>query len=98
MRDRKILLVVIAVVAIAGIGFFVYRRSTQKKQATAQRDQAQAAARLIPVVAAPVQKRDVPIYLEGLGNVTAYKTATVRSQVDGLLEQVLFQEGQPVKA
>ena len=51
MRDRKILLVVIAVVAIAAIGFFVYRRSTQKKQATAQRDQAQAAARAIPVVA-----------------------------------------------
>jgi len=47
MRDRKILLVVIAVVAIAAIGFFVYRRSTQKKQASAQRDQAQAAADVI---------------------------------------------------
>ncbi len=98
MRDRKILLVVIAVVAIAAIGFFVYRRSTQKKQASAQRDQAQAAARVIPVVAAAVQRRDVPIYLDGLGNVTAFKTVTVRSQVDGLLQEVLFREGQPVKS
>src|SRR5436190_1678184 len=84
MRDRKILLVVVAVVVIAAVGFFVYRRSTQKKQATAQRNQAQAAAaRAIPVVAGPVQRRDVPIYLDGLGNVTAFKTVTVRSQVDG---------------
>src|SRR5438105_9124959 len=98
MRDRKILLVVVAVVAIAAIGFFVYRRSTQKKQATAQRDQAQAAARAIPVVAGAVQRRDVPIYLDGLGNVTAFKTVTVRSQVDGLLQDVLFREGQPVKS
>ena len=98
MRDRKILLVVVAVVAIAAIGFFVYRRSTQKKQASAQRDQAQAAARVIPVVAAAVQRRDVPIYLDGLGNVTAFKTVTVRSQVDGLLQEVLFREGQPVKS
>src|SRR2546426_3263972 len=98
MRDRKILLVVIAVVAIAAIGFFVYRRSTQKKQASAQRDQAQAAARVIPVVAGAVQRRDVPIYLDGLGNVTAFKTVTVRSQVDGRLDRVLFKEGEPVKA
>ena len=96
MRDRRIVLVVIAVVLIAAVGFLVYRRSTQKRQA-AQRDQAQAAARVIPVVAAPVQRRDIPIYLDGLGNVTAFKTVTVRSQVDGLLEQVLFREGQPVK-
>jgi membrane fusion protein, multidrug efflux system len=96
MRDRKILLVVIAVVAIAAIGFFVYRRSTQKKQATAQRDQAQA-ARAVPVVAAAVQRKDVPIYLDGLGNVAAFYTVTVRSQVDGRLDKVLFREGQQVR-
>jgi membrane fusion protein, multidrug efflux system len=41
--------------------------------------------------------RDVPIYLEGLGTVTAYKTVNVRSQVDGRLDKVVFREGQPVK-
>ena len=30
--------------------------------------------------------RDVPIYLEGLGSVTAYKTVNVRTQVDGRLD------------
>jgi multidrug efflux system membrane fusion protein len=53
--------------------------------------------RVIPVVAATVEKKDVPIFLEGLGNVTAFKTVTVHTQVDGRLDKVLFTEGQKVK-
>jgi len=97
MRERKVILIVVAILAVAGVAFFVYRRTSQKKQATAQQAQQQAANRPVPVVAAPVQQRDVPIYLDGLGNVTAFKTVTVRSQVDGRLDQVLFKEGQAVK-
>jgi multidrug efflux system membrane fusion protein len=98
MRVRRIVLVLIAVVAIAAVGIFVYRRTSQKA-AGAQRDQAaQAAGRAVPAVVATVQRRDVPIYLDGLGNVTAFKTVTVRSQVDGRLDRVLFKEGEPVKA
>jgi multidrug efflux system membrane fusion protein len=48
-------------------------------------------------LAAVVARRDVPIYLEGLGNVVAFKTVTVKTQVDGRLEQVSFREGQPVR-
>ncbi len=96
MRDRRIILLLVAVIAIAAIGFFVHRRTTQK-QAGAQREQAAAAARPIPVIAGKVEKRDVPVYLDGLGNVTAFRTVTVRSQVDGRLDQVLFTEGQQVK-
>src|SRR5882724_6389279 len=97
MRVRRIVLVLVAVVAIAAVGIFVYRRTSQK-QAGAQRDQAAQAGRAVPVVVATVQRRDVPIYLDGLGNVTAFKTVTVRCQVDGRLDQVLFKEGEPVKA
>jgi multidrug efflux system membrane fusion protein len=96
MRDRRITLVVAAVLAVAGIAFFLNRRSAGQK-AGAARDQAQAAGRPVPVVAAQVQKRDVPIYLDGLGSVAAFKTVTVRSQVDGRLDAVLFREGQAVK-
>ena len=46
--------------------------------------------------AAAVQK-DVPIYLEGLGTVTALYTVTVKTQVDGRLDKMLFVEGQRVK-
>ena len=56
-----------------------------------------AAPRAIPVATATVQKRDVPVYLDGLGSVTAYRTVTVRALVDGRLDQVFFKEGQAVK-
>ena len=56
----------------------------------------QRGARPVPVLPATVVRRDVPVYLEGIGSVIAYKTVTVRSQVDGRLIQVLFREGQAV--
>jgi multidrug efflux system membrane fusion protein len=50
------------------------------------------------VVLAVVESRDVPIHLNGLGNVQGFNTVTIRSRVDGQLEQVAFTEGQDVKA
>lgn len=55
------------------------------------------AARPVTVAATVAVRRDMPIYLEGLGTVLAYKTVTVRPQVDGRLERVRFREGQAVK-
>jgi multidrug efflux system membrane fusion protein len=52
----------------------------------------------VPVVAGKAEQRDVPIYLDGLGTVQAFNTVTVHSRVDGELQQVLFAEGQDVKA
>jgi membrane fusion protein, multidrug efflux system len=51
----------------------------------------------VPVVTALVQQRDEPIILTGLGAVQALNTATIHSQVTGLLEEVEFTEGQLVK-
>jgi multidrug efflux system membrane fusion protein len=53
--------------------------------------------RPVSVVATKVATRDMPVTLDGLGTVTAFKTVTVRSQVDGRLDSVAFQEGQFVK-
>lgn len=50
----------------------------------------------VPVVAAEVEQKDVPIFLDGLGTVQAFNTVTVRTRVDGELQQVLFSEGQEV--
>jgi multidrug efflux system membrane fusion protein len=49
------------------------------------------------VLLAHAATRDVPVTLEGLGTVTAYKTVNVRPQVDGRLDHVVFREGQFVK-
>ncbi|HTJ78084.1 MAG TPA: efflux RND transporter periplasmic adaptor subunit [Rariglobus sp.] len=51
----------------------------------------------VSVVVGKVIQRDTPIYLDGIGTVTPYNTVTVRPQIDGRLEKVVFQEGQDVK-
>lgn len=48
----------------------------------------------VPVVAVAAREGDLPVYLEGLGTVTAFNTVTVKSRVDGQLIQVNFKEGQ----
>ncbi len=53
--------------------------------------------RVVPVLTATAEQKDVPIWLEGLGTVAAFQQVTVRPQVDGRLDKVLFTEGQPVK-
>ena len=47
---------------------------------------------------AVAEKADIPVTLEALGTVTAAATTTVRPQVSGILQSVLFKEGQMVKA
>jgi multidrug efflux system membrane fusion protein len=44
-----------------------------------------------------VQRKDVPVYLTGLGTVTAFNTANIKSRIDGQIMKVNFQEGQNVK-
>ncbi len=51
----------------------------------------------VPVVTAQVQQHDEPIVLSGLGTVQALNTASIQSQVTGVLEAVDFVEGQSVK-
>ena len=51
----------------------------------------------VAVDTALATRHDVPVYLEGLGNVTAFYTAKISSRVDGQLDRVGFVEGQLVK-
>ena len=52
----------------------------------------------VPVSVRKAVRRDVPVYLFGLGTVQAYNTVTARAQVDGQITDVLFKEGQEVKS
>src|SRR5208337_1900163 len=64
--------------------------SSKDKQALA------ATTRAVPVAVASAVNQDMPVYLTGLGSVTAYNTVSVKSRVDGELIQVNFREGQQV--
>jgi multidrug efflux system membrane fusion protein len=56
-----------------------------------------SAERVVPVQAVLAEKKDVPVWLEGLGSVSALQQVTIHAQVDGRLDSVFFTEGQLVK-
>jgi multidrug efflux system membrane fusion protein len=50
----------------------------------------------VPVTAAAVIQKTVPVQINTIGNVEAYSTVSVKSQIGGLLNHVHFREGQDV--
>src|ERR1700676_2680155 len=85
----------LALFALAAVCAFFSACSsaTDGKQQKAQA----AGPRSVSVAIAQVQRQDVPVYLTGLGAVTAFNTANIKSRVDGQIMKVNFQEGQNVK-
>ena len=51
----------------------------------------------VPVLVATVSQKDVPINIDVIGNVEAYSTISVKSQIGGQLTVASFQEGDFVK-
>ncbi|HMK22789.1 MAG TPA: efflux RND transporter periplasmic adaptor subunit, partial [Terriglobales bacterium] len=52
---------------------------------------------VVPVLAATVEQRDMPVELHAIGSVEAYSTVSVKTQITGQLTGVYFQEGQDVR-
>ena len=50
-----------------------------------------------PVVVSTVEQRDVPVQITAIGNVEAYQTVQIRSQVNGQIEKIYFSEGKDVR-
>ena len=50
-----------------------------------------------PVVVASVEQRDVPVEIRAIGNVEAYQTVQIRSQVNGQIQKIFFKEGEDVR-
>ncbi|RQH14706.1 efflux RND transporter periplasmic adaptor subunit [Bradyrhizobium sp. RP6] len=90
-RNLTIALVALAVILI-GARLWFY--GTDHRPAVA----AAPVPAAVPVVAATVTGKDVPIYLRGIGTVIAYNTDVVRSQIQGQIVKIAFTEGQTVKA
>ena len=90
MRHRRALLGVGAALLLV-IGWVWVSRTPAKAQGPAR------APTGVAVETAVATRRDVPVYLEGLGNVQAFYTAKITARVDGELQRVGFVEGQLVK-
>ncbi|MDD1621274.1 MAG: MdtA/MuxA family multidrug efflux RND transporter periplasmic adaptor subunit [Methylococcaceae bacterium] len=90
------------VLAIAATGFYFQNSSAApdgKNQAGNGRQGRHHDDEDRPAVVAieTAGKTDFPVYLNGLGTVTALRTVTVKPRVDGELVKVAFGEGQMVK-
>src|ERR1700687_967624 len=50
----------------------------------------------VPVLAATVEQKDVPLQVHAIGAVEAYSTVSVKTQITGELTGVFFKEGDDV--
>jgi len=97
------------IIVLAGAGYWYYRSQNAQPAAASSSGAAGASGAtgakaasgakgfVVPVVVATATRGDLPVYLNGLGTVTAFNTVTVRSRVDGQITKVYFTEGQYVR-
>lgn len=84
---RRSLLLAVAAVLAAVVAWWWFSSSSSEP----------AKSHAVPVVASSVGQRDVPLWLTGVGSVQSLHSVTLRPQIDGILTDVLFREGQTVK-
>ncbi len=80
---------------LAGGGYELYQTVGKQKAATSAPKSSKKGGN-VPVVAIGARRGDIPVYLTGLGSVTAFNTVTVKSRVDGEVVKIAFKEGQLV--
>lgn len=88
------------VLAVGGAGWHYWPAIAPKLAPylpSTEAPKAKTGPRTTAVVASPVSRRDMNLYLNGLGTVTALSSVTIRARVDGELIQVAFTEGRMVK-
>jgi len=91
---RRLVVIAAVFVVLAGAGAYWYWTSGPDRARAALTTGRPA----VPVVIAIAERRDAPIYVTGLGTVQASFTIAIHAQVDGIMQKVLFTEGQHVKA
>ncbi|NMM09319.1 MAG: efflux RND transporter periplasmic adaptor subunit [Polaromonas sp.] len=104
-RRASIIGSIVAILALAGMGWLAWyltHPSSEAASTAAGPGGPGAAGRRGPppttVGVATAERASVPIILEALGTVTPQATVKVRPQVSGVMEKVLFKEGQMVRA
>jgi multidrug efflux system membrane fusion protein len=97
----------LALLVIVCGGLYWYYRGSASAKSDSSTDQTQTSGRgkgrgagnqTVAVVVAAATKGDMPVLLNGIGNVTPLNTVTIHTRVDGQLISVNFKEGQIVHA
>src|SRR3984957_13449620 len=92
-RRRWLWILALVVLLLIGIFWLWHRHEAALAAAAAAR---RAAASGVTVTTATATKGDIGVYLTAIGTVTPVYTASITSQVNGVVTAVLFKEGQQV--
>src|SRR3954447_19082271 len=87
---RGVAVSLLVIAALAGGGVYYWQTRPVAKPVARQ-------GPAIPVTVTQAASRDVPIYLDALGTVSASKSVAIRSQIAGTLQSVNFTEGQEAR-
>jgi membrane fusion protein, multidrug efflux system len=90
LKSQRLVLFALAVLAL-GAGYVVWRA---RPPAVGR----PMGPPLVSVKAAVAERKNVPVYVRGLGTVQAFNTVRISTRVDGQITKVFFTEGQEVKA
>jgi membrane fusion protein, multidrug efflux system len=105
VRRRWVLIVAaLLILSVGGIVIWRTERGAPPASQTASSSPASSSsassssnAQPIPATIGTAERKNVDVYLTGLGIVQAFNTVTIKVRVDGTLDKVLFTEGQDVK-
>jgi multidrug efflux system membrane fusion protein len=88
--------VILTVLAVAGGGYFLLEQFGHDK-ARAAAAASGTPGPTVPVTVVIAEKKDIPVFVRGIGTVQAYKMVSVKTRIDGQIVKVSFEEGQQVK-
>jgi multidrug efflux system membrane fusion protein len=94
LRHWKIGLLAVCLLAI---GVYIFWTKSGEGRSRAAVQGATASVPAVPVATVAAKTGSIPVYLTGLGSVTPLNTVTVKTQVNGQLISVRYQEGQLVR-
>lgn len=86
----------IALIVFFAAGFYLVLRHTTTTQQAAPTGRRGAGGGAVALTAAKAQKGNIGVYIDAIGTVTPVYTASITSQVNGIVTQVHFTEGQLV--
>lgn len=105
MKRLSMLVVFVLVAALGGGGYWYWQKSTageagkDKAQVKAEgKGKGRAGGGPIPVRTTTVKRQAMPVVVDAVGTVESEHSVAVRPQVSGVLQAVLFKEGDYVKA
>jgi multidrug efflux system membrane fusion protein len=99
-RKRHALIFLFFVLLLTGslAGAYWWAKARDAKPADAKPRAARAGDRPAPVTVQAVERTDLQDIIAAIGTANAFNTAIVRPRVDGVLQEIRFQEGQLIKA